>query len=228
MKRATIVAVAMAVSLVLVLSAAVWAAPVGTVTANLTGEWTDGTISLYGVRQVEGYGGFYLLNKTAGTGQGALIANGEVKSICSDLMQNSTNSSIVYDVVLVRDAPSPANPGLFGLARETALRELWGRHYATATASQALAEAFSAAAWEIMYEDAGTWDVTSGTGFYCTGADTTQANTWLATLDGTGPMANLRALVCSDAQDYIIEVPEPATLGFLAVGGLIALLRRKR
>jgi hypothetical protein len=215
---------------VLVLGAAVWAAPLGTVTANLTGEWTDGTIYLYGVRQVEGYGGFYLLNKTAGTGQGTLIANGEVKSICSDLMQNSTSSSVVYDVVLVRDAPSPANPGLFGLARETALRELWGRHYATATTSQALAEAFSAAAWEIMYEDAGTWDVTSGTGFYCTGADTDQANAWLATLtlDGTGPMANLRALVSSDVQDYVVEVPEPATLGFLAVGGVIALLRRKR
>jgi hypothetical protein len=100
------------------------------------------------------------------------------------------------------------------------------------------AGAFAAAIWEIIYEDFPTsssdaWDVTiDGTtgpgGFWATGVDATTANAWLATLDGTGPMADLRAFTNCCKQDYIVEVPEPATVAMLGLGGVLSLIRRKK
>jgi hypothetical protein len=40
-------------------------------------------------------------------------------------------------------------------------------------------------------------------------------------------MATLYGLQSSGAQDYIVS-PEPATLSLLVVGGVLALVRRKR
>ncbi len=42
-----------------------------------------------------------------------------------------------------------------------------------------------------------------------------------------GPLPNLLALTSPNRQDLIVEVPEPATLSLLALGGL-AMLRRRR
>ena len=69
----------------------------------------------------------------------------------------------------------------------------------------------------------------SGTqvGFAATNVDTATANSWLHGLDGTGPMAGLLALTHDSKQDFLVT-PEPATLAFVALGGVGMLLRRRR
>lgn len=112
------------------------------------------------------------------------------------------------------------------------LQELWGRYYGIASTDPQKAEAFSAAVWETVFETDAARDVTVGTGFRCTQLATgmaSLANSWLATLDGTGHKADLRALTSGGYQDFLVEVPEPATAGLVLVGSLVQLsLRRKR
>lgn len=122
-----------------------------------------------------------------------------------------------------------------GSAKANYIRELWGRDFDPAWITGAdaqMAEAFSAAIFEIIYETDSSWDVTSGTGFYCTGLEesaTNTANTWLSQLNGdTAYFANnLYAVSRYDGQDYVVQTPEPATLSLLAVGAAALLRRRK-
>ncbi|MHC4752507.1 MAG: PEP-CTERM sorting domain-containing protein, partial [Planctomycetota bacterium] len=98
------------------------------------------------------------------------------------------------------------------------------------------AAAFATAVWEIVYEDLPAspldWDVTvDGTvcdlGFRSEYGEPDTANSWLHALDGTGPKADLRAFSYNGSQDYIVQVPEPATIALLGLGAL-SLLHRKR
>ena len=246
MRRSTIIAVVT----VLAIAGSVMATPLGTVTVQRDGYFTDGTITVWNDRYPSGQqamGGIYNLTKSASTGQGAwIIADGEghVKSFCVEIAQVTSSNSLVYDVVMPKDANDPMNTsvgptGLIGQVKEDYLRELWGRYFATASADAAKAEVFSACVWEIVYEagpndwDVIDWDPTDANsdgmkGFKCTGTDSTTANTWLASLDGTGPKADLRAITHPDQQDYLVEVPEPVTMSLLVLGGIGVLLRRRR
>ena len=226
--RVTLISLASAF-VVLAAAGPVSASVLGTATASVDHCYTDGYITIAGVRNVQGYGGFYVLNKTAGTGDGALIANGLVNSACIELVQDAVTGSYTYDVVMPVDAPVPL--GTMGAGRAAQLQELWGRYYLTASADPQKAEAFSAAVWETIYESDAARDVTVGTGFSCselaTGMDVL-ANTWLASLDGSGPMADLRALVSTTSQDYVVEIPEPVTAALVLIGSLGMIIRRKR
>lgn len=231
MSRRRITGVAfVAVALILVAGSQAGASILGTVTLSETGNFTEGTITISGVRNVTAYGGIYLLDKTAGTGEGELLPDGQVKSVCIDLMQNSTGNSQVYNVQMPAEAPVPGTA--MGAAKAALLAELWGRYFhSEAESVGGKAEAFSAAVWEIVFESDLLLDVTVGSGFSCTDLGTGMAvlaNEWLASLDGTGPVASLRALTSETYQDYLVEVPEPATLCVLAMGGLAVLGRRQR
>jgi len=193
------------------------------------------------------YGGVYTLSKTASSGQGDIWPDGELGSFCMELNELAPHTRLTYDVVMPEEAPVPIDllGGGMGAAKAEYLRELWGRFFnpdwlgnGPFTSQQCTdAEAFAAAVWEIVLEDLPAspldWDVTVDAtagelGFSCAAADTATANSWLYALNGNGPKADLRAFVHDGQQDFLVEVPEPATIVMLGIGGALSLVRRKR
>jgi hypothetical protein len=182
------------------------------------------------------YAGVYNLYKTNGTGEGKLWTDGQIGAFCAELSEPAPDVTSKYSVVSLDDA--------FGTAKAGYISELWGKYYDPSWSGSgqftwlqdSKAAAFATAIWEIIYEDLPTsplkWDVkvdgTSGTGgFYTDFGGASLANNLLHSLDGTGPMADLRVFSYNGNQDYIAQVPEPTTIALLGLGGL-SLLRRKR
>ena len=77
--------------------------------------------------------------------------------------------------------------------------------------------------WDVKVD--ATWD---SSGFRTDFGGANIANKYLSTLDGTGPMADLRVFSYGGSQDYIAQVPEPATIVLLGLGGALSLFRKKR
>ena len=221
----------------------------GTIDISHDDYGAGGTAQLWGGGQYGLYAniGAYILNKSDGTGDGELWENGLIGAFCIELSEYTSAYTKTYGVVLPEDAQRPSTyPGvLIGSEKAEYLREAWGRYYDPAWAASGPyteqqnreAEAFAAVIWEIIYENLpatpALWDVTvDGTcgpgGFYATGLDSSIANGMLHALDGTGPKADLRAFIYNGKQDYIAEVPEPATVCILAVGAMTLLRKRKR
>ena len=250
-----------------------------TVTIELEGYGAVGMAELWGggLDGANRHAGVYMLDKTAGAGEGELWDNGYIGAFCIELSQFSPGYPRTYDVVMPEDAqeptplplgiaarlvnsipppnrsnvlPSlllplaPGEGGKIGSEKAGYLSELWGRFFDTTwvtsesfTEEQNIAaEAFAVAVWEIVYEDvpasAMMWDVavdgTAGPlGFRCENVDISLANGMLRSLDGTGPKAELRAFVNGCKQDYLVEVPEPATILLLGLSSL-TLIRGKR
>ncbi len=221
----------------------------GTIDVAYNSSGAGGYANLWagGLNGTSGFTGVYVLRKSGGTGQGEFWEDGLIKTFCLELSETAPNYTKTYDVVLPEDAQDPTTflGAKIGIQKADYIREIWGRCFDLAwagsgpfTAQQnSAAKAFSAAIWEIIYEDLPAsplmWDVTTdGTegerGFYYTGLDTALANNMLHALDGTGPKADLRAFVCNGSQDYIAAVPEPATVCLLTFGGLLLLRRPTR
>jgi hypothetical protein len=193
------------------------------------------------------YAGVSRFKKTGGTNEGKLWSNGEIGGFCIELAEPRSTMPVTYDVIMPADGPRPEAylGGAMGQTKANYLRELWGRYYDpswatgdTFTSTQNdQAAVFAAAIWEIVHEDfTGNpldWDVradgTPGTGgFRVWGVDYTTANNWLHSLDGTGPMADLRVFSYDGVQDFLVAVPEPATIALLGIGGILSLMRRKK
>lgn len=250
----------MKTSTLCVLLAVVLFAAVGPAMANLgqadltfPGYITDSTIKVYGdgfAGGVTGYGGIYLINVANASGEAADLLNqvtgyparnGAFAAFCMELPQEPVNAT--YEVVMPEQAPLPA---LYGTPMDTDkaddLRELWGRHFDAAwvtgvptSAEKKAAEAFSAAVWEIIYENELDWDVTTrddsnpSNSFKASNVNTTLANAMLDSINGEGPMANLRAFTNAQGQDMLVEIvpaPGAAMLVFLGMG-LIGWARRR-
>jgi hypothetical protein len=175
------------------------------------------------------YTGVYSWTNAGGTGLGTQVPNW---GFCVELTQGTYNGW--QNVISLDSAPVPPMYGTpMGMTKANYIRELWGRDFNPAWATGAntqMAEAFGAAMWEIIYETDPTWDVTSGTGFHATGIEqAATANLWLSQLNGdTAYFANnLVATSTLDGQDFVVQVPEPATICLLGLGA-ISLISRKR
>jgi hypothetical protein len=220
------------------------AAPIsGTVTMSHVGYGAKDTMMIWGGGRsgLNVYAGVYMFNKTAGTGEGGLLGNDFIGGFCIDLPENIMGGSLDYDVLLTQDGPRPTTflGGPMGQTKAAYLAELWSEFFDPAWSAgdsfsyqqRKEAEAFAAAVWEIVYEDLPSspagWNVTTddtfgSRGFKAANLDYQLANSWLHSLDGTGPMANLRVLSYNGSQDFLVElpqvpIPEPSTLAIFAV-----------
>jgi hypothetical protein len=190
-------------------------------------------------------GGVYQLNKTNSTGIGDTWHNGQVSGFCTELHEYAPQSTHTYAVTMPDDVYNSFTGEVLGVTRANYLRELWARFYdpswaagGTYTEQQnGAAEAFAAAIWEIVYEklpaSSAGWDVTvDGTvgigGFRAENLDVDTANKWLHDLTGSGPKADLLAFVHDGEQNYLVAVPEPATIILLGLGGMCSVLGRRR
>jgi hypothetical protein len=189
--------------------------------------------------------GVYQLDKSAGSGAGNTWPNGTIPALCMEIEEPApVTGTYTYQVIMPDNAYNGTLGGILGTTKGNYLRELWGRYHDDGwntgpftVADNAQAEAFAAAIWEIIYEDLPAsplgWDVrTDGTlgarGFRAQDLDADLANAWLHSLTGAGPKADLRAFVNQGQQDYLVAVPEPATVLLLGAGGLLSLFGRRR
>ena len=125
--------------------------------------------------------------------------------------------------------------------------QLFHEAFGAAGTSSTNSAAFQLAIWEIEYESSGSYDVTTGSGFYATGSGANfttardQANYWLAHLnDYSGDGLTIALLHNSEHQDFITsglppsacckrDVPEPPVLPLvLAAMGAAALVESRR
>ncbi|MDD5327684.1 MAG: PEP-CTERM sorting domain-containing protein [Phycisphaerae bacterium] len=187
------------------------------------------------------YTGIYSWTNTHAIGTTGLGTQVPDWGFCIELTQGPYNGW--QDVIPLNEAPLPAQ---FGTPTQTTkanyIRELWGRNFnplwlTGGSANKQMAEAFSTAVWEIIYEPGGpaAWDVTSGLGFHAANIEQAAiANLWLSQLDGDSAYFanNLVATSTLEGQDYLVQLsvistPEPATVGIMGLGGL-ALIRKRR
>jgi hypothetical protein len=189
------------------------------------------------------YAGVYMLDKTGSTGAGDIWDNGLLPTFCIELQELVPLSTSTYHVVRPQTVYNSILGGTLGEAKAGYLGELWEGFFDEAwigsgphtSEENTDAAAFAAAVWEIVYEDLPAapldWDVTTDDtpgigGFRGVGVDATAANSMLHALGGVGPNADLGAFVNRGAQDFIAEVPEPATIVLLGLSGMVGLLRR--
>jgi hypothetical protein len=218
----------------------------GTVDISMTGFYAYDIMDVWAGSYIQGtttHSGVSMLEKTDGFGDGDLWANGTIGGVCIELYEAPSNDLLKYNVVMPENGHNPSG-GSLGYTKANYLRELWGRYYDSSWATHSYTEtdriyaaAFSAAVKEITHEalpgSVFGWDVTvDGTdgdeGFRIDYDYAGIANMMLYSLDGTGPMADLRVFSYDGAQDYLVEVPEPATMVLLGLGGALGLLRRKK
>ena len=218
----------------------------GTVDISMTGFYAYDIMDVWAGGYIQGsttHSGVSMLEKTDSFGEGDLWANGPIGGVCIELYEAPSNDLLKYSVIMPENGPEPSG-GSMGYTKANYLRELWGRYYDSSWATHSYsaadriyAAAFSAAVKEIVHEampgSVYGWNVTlDGTdgdeGFRIDWDYASIANMMLYSLDGTGPMADLRVFSYDGAQDYLVEVPEPATMVLLGLGGAWGLLRRKK
>ncbi|MFC1763754.1 PEP-CTERM sorting domain-containing protein [Planctomycetota bacterium] len=223
------------------------AVPLGTVDIYRSGHGANTGVNVWagGLSGTEMYAGVYMLQKTGGTGAGLYWPNGTIGAMCMEPEQPAPDFGTTYNVEVPADNYNPVLSEFLGTAKADYLGELWGRYYDPSwqqagpysPSENNAASAFATAVWEIVYENEPIspllWDVsTDGSpginGFASLGADAGLSNSWLHSLDGTGPKATLAVFTHANGQNFLVQVPEPTTIALFGLGGMFSIMRRRR
>lgn len=235
----TLVTICVAAVMLLVLSSVVLAVPSGTVdiSNNTNGLSSQADFSLAGYYSARIYTGIYSFTASNGTGNGVLVPNW---GFCIDVVDMGINATYIVDTS-IENYPLPSYA--MGTEREALIRQLWARSFnpdwITNPTSDNInrAGAFNCAQFEIIFENSLTQDskldLKLGTGNLQTrnlqGGYDGLAQSMLDALTDGGPESNEIAIISNinGGQDYIVRIPEPATICMLGLGAL-SLIRRRR
>jgi len=162
-------------------------------------------------------GGFSMTNATAG---------GTFQAWCVDIfswMVSSTNYTFTTGAALST---------LYTSTQITALERLASNNLASVTSNPTNSAAFQLAAWEIVNERSGTYNVSNGN-FYANSAAAATANSMLSNLGSATPTMTLSVWKESTypTQDLAVfaPVPEPQTYAMMLAGlGLMGFVARRR
>jgi hypothetical protein len=229
----------MKIAFVLFITLAGFNLQASTIVALFNGELTSESIQRNvgdGAGFVSTTTGMFSFTRTGGTQVG--IPNGTLFGYCIEPREFvSTGTTYTYDFTNLEMGAT--NIGGMGVGKADLIRELYGRFYPVigAPIDAMHASAMQIATWEIVRENSGTLNVSTGNVVYQNpqnAASLALAQSHLTALDGTGPRANnLYAMTAVGAQDIVIQVtsqaPEPvefATTGIALIA--LAMIRRRR
>jgi hypothetical protein len=184
-----------------------------------------------------GAAGAYWLKTQNPTGQAVLLSAPDLWSFCIEPDNDTSDVFQPYELRPVEDGPigTTWHSGSLTSGQANGLRELWGRFYNPIwqagwdDSDNDNAAGFGIAVKEIIYEAVGNpLDATAGR-YRVDPVDATVAgiaNGYLSQLTGDSSMyADLRILTNEQYQDYLVQIPEPASLFLLALGAIT--LRRR-
>ncbi len=181
---------------------------------------------------------FYNGTYTAGVGEIELSDEQLVlDAFVIDLGDMLPNPAATYKAVELTGAPDPSDDNM-SASKADAVEKLHSMAFAGIGNDTVKAAAFNVAVWEIVYENSGAWDVSSGDFLISDNAAVAnQAQTYLVGLmQYNGDASELLALASpfepydfklGQYSDLAIAVPEPATVVLLFSGAAVFALKRK-
>lgn len=153
-------------------------------------------------------------------------ADGQFTSYCIEISQHISYGSTYNFETRAADL-SPVPGAGMGAARADLLSEFFGRYYNPQFTTNDDAAAFQVAVWEITHDNG--LNLSSGVfRINDQGSLNLTAQSWLDSLDGSGPRLSLLAMTSLTAQDQLFVIPNASTAALLFMGGVFGCSSRRR
>jgi hypothetical protein len=204
-------------------------------------------VSLDGTNLSTGIGA----NQWSGSPSNPAPFNGTFSTYSIDLEDEiQTTDTYTFATAGLSNAPQnsayPGFNGPMGAARASEIDELYAQDYSNSLTDTNHMTAFQLAVWNIVYDTDESVSLGAGSFYAVSGADNNPtaiglANNYLTTLTSSPTTSEIFGLIGqpigtdpggAGAQDQVVidpdGVPEPGSLGLLALGSAVVALRRRR